>query len=538
MKKSHLSIGLIAVVLIILILHINYLRFICDDAFISFRYAKNFVEGHGLVYNIGERVEGYMNFLWTLFLSAFIGLGMDVVVVSQVLGILFSLSTVLLLLYFNRKLYPEESLFNYLAPLFLGCCGAYAAWATGGLETSFYTFLVFLGSFLFITGMNKPRYFIFSGMAFALVCITRLDGLIFAGITFIWLFYLTVFKKRIEFKALVIWTLCFLVPFLTYFFWRWSYYGRFLPNTFYVKVGGMSFYRQGFLYVLDFVKRFWIWLFIVPFVFLNKSARANSKLNIIIPYFTSLIVVFFLYVVYVGGDFMDMYRFLVPILPFFFFLAQEGFRGMYHYSRSKTSLQDSLKGKRRSKPNLTEIKNRKVILIAMETSLIIFIMILLAFPSIESNREWNRNGIDSIGLLREYSRLWTKVGLMFKEIAKPGESLSTRAAGAIPYYSGLYAIDELLLTLKPYPTLKVHNVPRVGHQKVVPMEFLASKKPTHILNHPQIRDEYIQPEEIPVDSLFSNIGYKMLITSIYMSKKETKYFYCLSLKTNNSKKLK
>ncbi len=38
-------------------------RFIQDDAFISFRYAENLVQGKGLVYNEGERVEGYTNFL-------------------------------------------------------------------------------------------------------------------------------------------------------------------------------------------------------------------------------------------------------------------------------------------------------------------------------------------------------------------------------------------------------------------------------------------------------------------------------------------
>src|SRR5438552_16124392 len=37
-----------------------------DDAYISFRYARNLVDGLGLVYNAGERVEGYSNFLWTL----------------------------------------------------------------------------------------------------------------------------------------------------------------------------------------------------------------------------------------------------------------------------------------------------------------------------------------------------------------------------------------------------------------------------------------------------------------------------------------
>src|SRR5690242_17979411 len=38
------------------------------DAFISMRYARNLALGHGPVFNPGERVEGYTNFLWTLIL--------------------------------------------------------------------------------------------------------------------------------------------------------------------------------------------------------------------------------------------------------------------------------------------------------------------------------------------------------------------------------------------------------------------------------------------------------------------------------------
>ena len=44
-------------------------RFLLDDAFISFRYARNLLEGNGLVWNPGERVEGYSNFLWVLELA-------------------------------------------------------------------------------------------------------------------------------------------------------------------------------------------------------------------------------------------------------------------------------------------------------------------------------------------------------------------------------------------------------------------------------------------------------------------------------------
>ncbi|HEU4929482.1 MAG TPA: hypothetical protein VFU38_06595, partial [Candidatus Krumholzibacteria bacterium] len=50
-------------------------RWMTDDAFISFRYAENLVSGNGLVFNIGERVEGMSNFLWTLWIGAGMGLG-------------------------------------------------------------------------------------------------------------------------------------------------------------------------------------------------------------------------------------------------------------------------------------------------------------------------------------------------------------------------------------------------------------------------------------------------------------------------------
>ena len=46
-------------------------RWLCDDAYISFRYARHLAEGAGLRFNPGESppVEGYSNFLWTLWLA-------------------------------------------------------------------------------------------------------------------------------------------------------------------------------------------------------------------------------------------------------------------------------------------------------------------------------------------------------------------------------------------------------------------------------------------------------------------------------------
>src|SRR5262245_23778427 len=46
--------------------------FLCDDAFITFRYVANAREGHGLVWNAPPflPVEGYTGFLWALVLWA------------------------------------------------------------------------------------------------------------------------------------------------------------------------------------------------------------------------------------------------------------------------------------------------------------------------------------------------------------------------------------------------------------------------------------------------------------------------------------
>ena len=46
-----------------------YWFYTVEDAFISYRYVDRLVGGDGLVFNPGERVEGYTNFLWVLVLT-------------------------------------------------------------------------------------------------------------------------------------------------------------------------------------------------------------------------------------------------------------------------------------------------------------------------------------------------------------------------------------------------------------------------------------------------------------------------------------
>jgi len=61
-----------------------------DDAFISYRYAWNLLHGNGLVYNPGEPVEGYTNFLWTLLSAGAMKLGWNPLPVAQAANILVS----------------------------------------------------------------------------------------------------------------------------------------------------------------------------------------------------------------------------------------------------------------------------------------------------------------------------------------------------------------------------------------------------------------------------------------------------------------
>src|SRR5687767_9783689 len=69
-------------------------RWVQDDAYISFRYAQNLIEGHGLVWNVvGERVEGYSNFLWTLLIAAFMRFGVHPASAAVGLGLTFFVGT-------------------------------------------------------------------------------------------------------------------------------------------------------------------------------------------------------------------------------------------------------------------------------------------------------------------------------------------------------------------------------------------------------------------------------------------------------------
>ena len=130
------------------------LRWVSEDAFITFRYVKNFVEGHGIVYNLGEYVEGYTHFLWLLILSAAKFIGFDAVEVSMNLGI--AAYAAILVIYMliskneNQQRVKSAPIKFYLplAAILLALNYDMNVWASGGLETSLYTLFISLAFYL------------------------------------------------------------------------------------------------------------------------------------------------------------------------------------------------------------------------------------------------------------------------------------------------------------------------------------------------------------------------------------------------------
>jgi len=319
---------------ILLSIFISYqMRWLGDDIFIALRYVKHFNEGHGLVYNIEERVEGYTDFLWLMLISLFTALKFDAEATTEFLGIAFSAGTLILFSVIcykvccikNKFIFPFITfalVFNY----------DYNVWATSGLEVSFVTFLLSAAFYIyFFTTYEFNKRLLLSGFFICLGLMTRPDIMLIL----IFLNFLLLIRNivnKINFIQLIknhfTFNLFILLIYLPYFLWRYSYYGFIFPNTYYDKLGYESAFAQGFFYIwLYFKCHFTSFLIFIPFFTLLPLLRKSNIKNIILqkeyaPLLTATSVVL-IYLVFfvakVGGDFMYA-RFIIPSVPFIYFI--------------------------------------------------------------------------------------------------------------------------------------------------------------------------------------------------------------------------
>ncbi len=299
--------------------------FLTDDAFISFRYLSNWLDGQGLVFNPGERVEGYTNFLWIAVLALPALLGFAPENVAPVFSAIVSM-LLLILVFFARRIALDErptSLSWLLAPLFLALMRTYGVWATSGLETRLFSLLVFCGCLFAFRAIGRTggRDFFLACLAFALSELTRPEGMLFFGSAFALVFSGRLLSGKRLVGAKDIWGLLFFLLIVgSHFVFRYIYYGSWLPNTFYAKVGGA---RLGLglaylgLFALEYAYYFWL----VPLIFfIYRSIKLRDAFS---GFWLVLALPYLIYVMYLGGDHFE-YRFLDPVLPIAAVLVQHG----------------------------------------------------------------------------------------------------------------------------------------------------------------------------------------------------------------------
>jgi hypothetical protein len=300
---------------------------VSDDAFISFRYASNLTEGLGLVYNEGERVEGYSNFLWTLWIAAGLSFGFEAESWSNFWSIAFYLGSVLLLLLNHHAWNRTRGGPSWLIPVAALAAVLHRDWtiyATSGLETSLFTFLL-LASFLVVVWnpSSWPRLAL-AGVLAGLAALTRPDGVLPAFV--LGLFILWCGKPRIRTAAS--YAVSFAAVWLPFIGWRLSYYGDLFPNTYYAKSAYLAWYEQGWHYLALYFEKYWALLFGPALLLLALIVRRDRKEARYVLLAAALAAAFTFYIVRVGGDFMFA-RMLIPATPFYLLLLESGLTAFF-----------------------------------------------------------------------------------------------------------------------------------------------------------------------------------------------------------------
>jgi len=369
----------------------RFAAFTTDDAYISYRYAENLASGHGLVYNVGERVEGYTNFLFTVLLAAGRVLGFQASTTAKALGVASGLGVVALTYFLAVTLWKAEAAKHaqakaalpwfVMAPWLLALDSAFLSHCVAGLETGLFTLLVVAGTFLMVreeqSSSRGRRWPGWSTLPFAAAALTRPEGVVYFALLMMFrmrrtqpaartgfalrggadavllvlvLVAMAGFHLRSQFAsqylvaklglvlmgaAMVVggiaafpargerglWAAVGVVVTVAgaHFLFRHLYYGAWLPNTLAAKTGSaIQQWQSGATYLKNFWDN-WAPLSFLAVIGALCAPRRGSLLSSSAAATMSFAVGYFLFV---GGDWMPFFRYLVPFVPFFLLLVE------------------------------------------------------------------------------------------------------------------------------------------------------------------------------------------------------------------------
>ena len=202
---------------------------ITDDAYITFRYARNIVEGVGFVYNPGEHVLGTTTPLYTLVLSLFAFI-LSPAAIPWTAVALNALSDALsaVLVFKLVKEFAESDGVAWTSSISFAFAPLSVTAAVWGMETSFYTMLLLLTYYFGAKGATHKAALV-SGLAL----LTRPDASILVLLIF---GSILIVRKKIPFTELGL----FLVLIAPWLVFSWLYFGSPVPNSFIAKAAKWS----------------------------------------------------------------------------------------------------------------------------------------------------------------------------------------------------------------------------------------------------------------------------------------------------------
>ncbi len=434
--------------------------FIQDDAFISFRYAKHFAEGHGLVWEIGSDEFGYTNFLYTLLIGILMWLGFDHEFAAAFISIPSYLICLLLTFRLCKQLSPNSSA-CYLASIFTAANYSFSSYASGGLETSFNTVLIlatYCNAFELKDTKRIPPTLWKIALFTSLSLLCRLDSALILAPVYAYAGYVLLRNKITSPKNFSLLSLPLLVLGL-FLYGCYSFYGYALPNTFYAKLQlHRDFFYEGKEYIGNFIRsEFYTpsvllaWAIIIPCIRNDWKKLISAEILVLL----SALFIWLGYIVKIGGDFME-FRMLVPVIPLF-------------YTACFTLITNSFQP---------------------HNLLAIVAACLLSIPL----SMYHQNNFHLTSLMGNIKILnlqvagpddnWQTVGKKFGELFYTGSpddvTLASHTTGAIPYYSQLKTVDIYGLNTR-WVAINGEPASRIpGHRKRAPFWYLIAQN-VHIV---------------------------------------------------------
>jgi len=299
-KPLHKTILLLLPAILVYAWFCHEFNFVQDDAYISYRYVANYLNSDGLVFNIGERVQGYTNFGWVIYLILGGALGIGYIGLSQITGFILGGGVIVLTYLMGRLLFDKRHQWYAVAAVYIvGLNQSLAYWSPAGLETAAFAFFALLAVYLYL----RRSWFLIFAMLMAVWI--RPEGAFVTG--------LLILVEAVENRRLPMFTIrCAAAAFvisLPYVVFLVSYYGSLFPNPFYAKTGfDMAQFSNGLEYVGRFMKHYGFYGagLIIPLALFKRLSSPERALWLYTVVYTA-------YIVLVGGDVLKVHRFFLPL---------------------------------------------------------------------------------------------------------------------------------------------------------------------------------------------------------------------------------